>query len=308
MASQRSSPMESSQDNIRKRVCKACDRCRLKKSKCDGASPCSRCKADNAICVFGERKKSQDKVYPKGYVEMLEQQQTQLVAGLRELYGRLQSGQGWPGQPLREQQGGHPLTHDILERLDLLHSSGDSGSNYEGFEEDCNKMQQKLLERGAPYTHRRGSISSNSDHGHTSSSGSSYGGTPTTRSIPYVEAFARNRAPPTPPMNSPFPRQSQLATSIKQEAHMVSPAYMNAGALDPSALSRQSWTSEPMMMDEPLDFNPKSMYTFDTFNSFDSNAMMLDPCVINSAGPMMPDWNDASDLDFSNFIHNPVTA
>jgi hypothetical protein len=69
---------------IRKRVCKACDRCRLKKSKvsgsgfvsrpsltqfqCDGASPCSRCKADNAICVFGERKKSHDKVYPKGYV------------------------------------------------------------------------------------------------------------------------------------------------------------------------------------------------------------------------------------------------
>lgn len=84
-SSQRSGSMESSQDNVRKRVCKACDRCRLKKSKvsfdesifvctnkililaqCDGANPCSRCKADNAICVFGERKKSQDKVYPKG--------------------------------------------------------------------------------------------------------------------------------------------------------------------------------------------------------------------------------------------------
>jgi len=69
-------------NNVRKRVCKACDRCRLKKSKvrrgthscnafanilqCDGASPCGRCKVDNAICVFGERKKSHDKVYPKG--------------------------------------------------------------------------------------------------------------------------------------------------------------------------------------------------------------------------------------------------
>ncbi|KAF2008230.1 hypothetical protein P154DRAFT_569044 [Amniculicola lignicola CBS 123094] len=232
MSSQRSSPMESSQDNIRKRVCKACDRCRLKKSKCDGASPCSRCKADNAICVFGERKKSQDKVYPKGYVEMLEQQQAQLVSGLRELYGRLQSGQGWPGQPLREAQNGHPLTHDILERLDLLHSTNDSGNNYEGFEDDCNRMQQKLLERGAPYTHRRGSVSSDSEH---TSSSSSYGGTPTTKSIPYTDPFARHNAPPTPPMNSPFPRQSQIApSSIKQESPMVPTTFINTGALDPS--------------------------------------------------------------------------
>ena len=36
------------------------------------------------------------------YVELLEQQQVQLVAGLRDLYTRLQNGQSWPGQPLRE--------------------------------------------------------------------------------------------------------------------------------------------------------------------------------------------------------------
>jgi hypothetical protein len=289
--------------------------------QCDGASPCSRCKADNAICVFGERKKAQDKVYPKGYaakvhhcltasdlhryVEMLEQQQTQLVAGLRELYSRLQGGQSWPGQPLREAQSGHPLTHDILERLDLLHSTGDGSNNYEGFEEDCNRMQRKLLERGAPYTHRRGSVSSDSEHGHTSSS-SSYGGTPVTKSIPYNDSFARHNAPPTPPMNSPFPRQSQIVSPIKQETPMVT--YMNTGALDPSALSRSAWSGESMMMDEPMDFSNKGLYTYDTFNNFDSNAMMLDPLVINPAGPMMPDWNDTNDLDFSNFINNPVGA
>jgi hypothetical protein len=128
---------------------------------------------------------------------MLEQQQTQLVAGLRELYSMLQSGQSWPGAPLREASGGYPLTHDILERLDLLHSS-DAGSNYEGFEEDCNRMQQKLLERGAPYTRRRGSTSSDSEHGHVSSP-SSYSGTPTTKPAPFTDPFPRHNAPPTPP-------------------------------------------------------------------------------------------------------------
>lgn len=290
--------------------------------QCDGASPCSRCKADNAICVFGERKKAQDKIYPKGYVavamhyyyaasdlhryvEMLEQQQTQLVAGLRELYSRLQGGQGWPGQPLHEAQSGHPLTHDILERLDLLHSTRDGNNNFEGFEEDCNRMQQKLLERGAPYTHRRGSVSSDSEHGHASTS-SSYEGTPVTKSIPYSDPFARHTAPPTPPMNSPFPRQSQTMSPIKQEAPMV--PYMDTGALDPSALSRSAWSGESMMMDEGMDYSNKGLYTFDSFNDFDSNAMMLDPLAINPVGPMMPDWNDTNELDFSNFINNPVGA
>ncbi|PSN62367.1 hypothetical protein BS50DRAFT_577289 [Corynespora cassiicola Philippines] len=253
---------------------------------------------------------------------MLEQQQTQLVAGLRELYSRLQNGQGWPGQPLREAQGGHPLTHDILERLDLLHPTGEGSTNYEGFEEDCNRMQQKLLERGAPYTHRRGSVSSDSEHGHTSSP-SSYSGTPTTRSIPFSDPFARNNAPPTPPMHSPFPRQSQIVQPqqqhqqqqqqqqrqpIKQEAPMVSPGFMNAGALDPSALSRSAWASEPMMLDEPLDFT-KSMYSFDSYGGFDQNAMSLEPMVMGDpVDPMMPGWNNANDLDFSTFIHNPVGA
>jgi len=83
--------------------------------------------------------------------------------------------------------------------------------------------------------------------------------------------------------------------------------YMGTGALDPSALSRSTWSGD-MMMDEPMDYNNKALYTYDTFNNFDSNAMMLDPLVINPAGPMMPDWNDTNDLDFSNFINNPVGA
>ncbi|KIW51152.1 hypothetical protein PV05_09900, partial [Exophiala xenobiotica] len=54
-------PLSPLDAGIRKRVHKACDRCRLKKSKCESSSPCSRCKADNAICVSGERKKYRDR-------------------------------------------------------------------------------------------------------------------------------------------------------------------------------------------------------------------------------------------------------
>ncbi|KAL1642749.1 Fluconazole resistance protein 1 [Diplodia intermedia] len=186
--------MESPTDNnIRKRVCKACDRCRLKKSKCDGSSPCGRCKADNAICVFGERKKSHDKVYPKGYVEMLEQQQSQLVAGLRELYRRLNAGEGWPGAPLAEQQGGHPLTHDILERLDLLQSK-EGSSQFEPFEEDFTRMEKRLRDeeeaQAGPALKRRGSIGSESDHAHASSP-SSHGSPPTPPKMHWEPSYPR---------------------------------------------------------------------------------------------------------------------
>jgi hypothetical protein len=235
---------------------------------------------------------------------MLEQQQTQLVAGLRELYSRLQKGESWPGQPLRESSGGHPLTHDILERLDLLHPNGDNhNSNYEGFEEDCSRMQQKLLERGAPFTRRRGSVSSDSEHGHASTN-SSYEGTPTTRSFAFDSPFARPNAPPTPPMHSPFPRQSQIVSPVKQESPMVSPTFMNSGALDPSTLSQTAWMNDSMMMDEPVDFT-KAMYGFDNFAGYDPS-MMMD--AINPTDPMMPDWNNNTDLDFTSFIQNPIGA
>lgn len=265
-------------DNVRKRVCKACDRCRLKKSKCNGASPCSRCKADNAICVFCERRKLQDKVYPKGYVAILEEQQEQLVAGLRELYSRLQNGEGWPGGPLREAQGGYPLTHDILERLDLLHStsSSSSSSNYEGFEDDCNRMQQKLLERSAPYTRRQGSF--NSDHG--TSSTSTNGGAPTTKSFPFTDPFSHNNAPPTPPMNCSLYKQSPDIPLVEQEPPMVSPTFVNTAAVDPSTFQRTVWTGNSTMMDQPLDFS-MPMYNLDNVVDFDQTAMMLDLIVVD---------------------------
>ncbi|VEU20202.1 DEKNAAC100952 [Brettanomyces naardenensis] len=57
----------------KKRVGKACDSCRLKKTKCSGIQPCEKCIADNKICTYSERSnKSTDKVYSYDYVEMME--------------------------------------------------------------------------------------------------------------------------------------------------------------------------------------------------------------------------------------------
>ncbi|MCJ1248726.1 hypothetical protein MMC30_005945 [Trapelia coarctata] len=64
----------------------SCDRCRLKKLKCNGNTPCDRCGFDNAHCAFGEWKKLKDKIFPKRYVEILEKQQAQLINSIQELH------------------------------------------------------------------------------------------------------------------------------------------------------------------------------------------------------------------------------
>jgi len=228
----------------RKRVCKACDRCRLKKSKCDGASPCSRCKADNAICVFGERKKSHDKVYPKGYVEMLESQQAQLVTGLQELYKRMQNGQGWMGSPLKETSHGLPLTHDILERLGALKQEGNITSDV--FEEDLTVLQQRLIADGAGFMQRQSSHDSHSD----SAPSPIY--EPVAQRPNFTNPFSFGQFPPTPPNQSPYPQNARV---IPTKSHTY-PHTTN----QPSNLS---WNAPVSEFDDSMDF----------INQFDSPMM-----------------------------------
>lgn len=87
---------------------------------------------------------------------------------------------------------------------------------------------------------------------------------------------------------------------------MASSTFLATGAMDPSALSRTAWMNDSMMMEEPVDFS-KPMYGFDNFGAYDQN-MMVDTIAMNSNDPMMPDWSNTGDLDFSSFIQNPVGA
>ncbi|KAI9799187.1 MAG: hypothetical protein M1833_004227 [Piccolia ochrophora] len=275
--------------NIRKRVGKACDRCRLKKSKCDGGSPCSRCKADNAICVFGERKKSHDKVYPKGYVELLEQQQAQLVSGLQELYKRTKNGEGWAGGPLKDTELGHPLTHDILDRLGSLQQGRQGGP--EAFEEDTSLLQQRLFENGATPMFRHQSGSSDSEHG-----GLTQYESPSSTSM-FTNPFEYNRAPPTP-TSSPYPQS--LATHAN---YRPSPSYGNPttapASMNPAHLQRPNWPTSNYCMDDNLDY----LQRLQTAANFELGIAHLGRQSLPTAngGPcLVPDLND--DDEFKSFL------
>ncbi|KAK9364635.1 hypothetical protein V1509DRAFT_572621 [Lipomyces kononenkoae] len=78
--------------STRKRVGKACDSCRIKKAKCDGRKPCSRCILDDKICTFAQHKISKEKAYSSRYVELLENRIDVLQSGMAELIRRVHRG------------------------------------------------------------------------------------------------------------------------------------------------------------------------------------------------------------------------
>lgn len=80
-----SSPEEHHHHTKKKRVGKACDLCRIKKTKCDGKKPCSRCIADNKLCAFTDKKKHKEKIHPSGYIDLLETRLDILTKSLEKI-------------------------------------------------------------------------------------------------------------------------------------------------------------------------------------------------------------------------------
>lgn len=99
-------------------------------------------------------------MYPKGYTEVLERQTVHLVTAIREMYKREKAGRSCFGD--LQEVNGAPLTHDVLVELGILVSKPDGSSD--DFEEDTQKLQQRLIDRGAEMTARRASVSSGSEH------------------------------------------------------------------------------------------------------------------------------------------------
>ncbi|KAL4907632.1 hypothetical protein BDW74DRAFT_147898 [Aspergillus multicolor] len=285
-----------SDSGIRKRVCKACDRCRLKKSKCDGAKPCSRCRADNTLCVFGERKKAHDKVYPKGYVEMLEQQQTWLVNGLQELYRRLLDGDGWQGEPLKCEPNGQPLTHDLLTQLGALDTA-----KHERFEEHAEAMQQDLWKQNAGHMQRQDSSDTSSESAHSP-----------ILAAHFSDPFAARTLPQTPTTVSP-PTTLRIDVpqpAVKSEPPQMTPTNMYATTMsmprvvDPSELQsaqiqNPQWPSPGFGSYDDIDLMSAqySGLPYDDVSSPMFNRPMPMGCLIPGSYGSMDNKNEFEDIN-----------
>ncbi|KAL1850394.1 hypothetical protein VTK73DRAFT_9692 [Phialemonium thermophilum] len=112
-------------DGRHKRVWKACERCRMKKTKCDGEFPCKRCKDDGLVCTAGTRKKTEYKQLPRGYAEVLENTQFALIATVHKLYAMVRNSQKWDlGEPELNERG-QPVIHNIAAKLGCIRPNSD---------------------------------------------------------------------------------------------------------------------------------------------------------------------------------------
>ncbi|KAL7958755.1 hypothetical protein V8C34DRAFT_282177 [Trichoderma compactum] len=117
-----------SRDVRRTRVSKACERCRLKKIKCDGGLPCQKCKNNGHVCTPGIRKRTihvEYKQVPKSYVEFLESTHLALIGSVHKLYTMIQKNQSWDlGDPELNDQG-ELVIHDVAKKLGCIGPNGE---------------------------------------------------------------------------------------------------------------------------------------------------------------------------------------
>ena len=208
----------------------------------------------------------------RSYVEMLEQQQAQLVSGLREMYRRLQAGESWPGKSLKESHGGFPLTHDILERLNVLHST-DSSMTHDAFEDDLEALQDRCMRTNgmAQNVRRRRAMSEESEPSLTSSN-SSHGMSSPAQSVAFPDPYSQQGTPITPSMDTDFYRAS---FNRKSQFPMQPTSRPSNFTPTPAALLQQAWAGQQLPLDTSMDID---MYSYNP-------SMGCDPQLFSNPNP-----------------------
>ncbi|KIW68945.1 hypothetical protein PV04_04856 [Phialophora macrospora] len=98
------------------RTPRACDRCRVKKAKCDGAQVCKACQASDIPCVYSARRREARNYY----CQMREVTDT----ALQRLYWACRRKTGFPGR-IPDESTGVVSTTDILKGLGLINPEFD---------------------------------------------------------------------------------------------------------------------------------------------------------------------------------------
>lgn len=217
------------------------------------------------------------------YVEMLENQQAQLVAGLQELYRRLQAGETWDGPVLKETSRGTPLTHEILEHLGALKQ--DNVQSPGAFEENLEALQSKLLANGAGFMQRELSF----DAASNASQSPMFEPATISKAPHFSNPWSLNHFPPTPPFGSPRPSLVKTSSPLKSQIPSTTTQYMNSSP----------WMAEPVELTDSMDFNmacdsPTEMDIHAMHASaqmyFDPSGMAINPCLTMKDG-----WNNQDD-------------
>lgn len=94
------------------RTPRACDRCRLKKAKCDGTERCRTCSESDKLCLYTAKRGREARSY---YCRMLELTEK----AIHRLYWACQRQEGFPGI-LSDKSGDYVTTSDILVRMGLV--------------------------------------------------------------------------------------------------------------------------------------------------------------------------------------------
>ncbi|KAL2065328.1 hypothetical protein VTL71DRAFT_2997 [Oculimacula yallundae] len=176
-------------DGRHKRVWKACERCRMKKTKCDGESPCKRCKDDGLVCTAGSRKKTEYKQIPRGYAEVLENTQFALNATVQKLYSMVRNNEPWTlGEP--ELNGrGQPVIHDIASKLGCIRASPDLPYAIPEGEEGLAYLKAQLQSPGSEMI-----VEDNSGRKHSEDSSSDFSGLQRTERASSSESDGSNES------------------------------------------------------------------------------------------------------------------
>ncbi|KAL2401340.1 hypothetical protein ABEF93_005176 [Exophiala dermatitidis] len=99
------------QSKSRVRIGRACDRCKLKKSKCDGNTPCSSCVASDSPCEYSVRRRREARDWYWGMQDIIDE-------ALQRLYWACRQGRGFPGV-VPDETNGRVSTDAILRGLGL---------------------------------------------------------------------------------------------------------------------------------------------------------------------------------------------